>query len=185
MKIVQEMGIGNHVRQGDILIIKVGESDSKFNPIEIMKDGILARGEITGHDHRAVATLEEVFSPADLEFLRKQQELLERNPLEGKKVLDGFPTVFKDKETEPRKRTIDGVEVVRDIIAKIHSPAPFYVVHRDGRAGVVPLDSKALVAAKDRLHEPIQLPHGLFEVIQQNEQVYTGTGTIKERRVID
>lgn len=188
VKIVQIMRIGEHIRQGDLLIMKVGEADpdKNYKQNDVIPDGILALGEATGHAHGVATKLDQIFSPSDLEFLEKQQELLGDAvaSISAMKVLEGHPVVLKPK-TSFWKFFSKIQDDEKDIIARIHSPVPFWVVHYNKKtAGVIPLDSRKIIGT-DKLHRPIRLPAGFYEVIQQTEAVYTDKGAIQVRRVID
>lgn len=49
------MKIGEHVRQGDVLLIKVKDVPSEAKPVKVDARGVvLMEGELTGHHHRFV-----------------------------------------------------------------------------------------------------------------------------------
>jgi hypothetical protein len=158
MRTVGRIETGQHVEQGDLLIVKIGEHDALYKPAEIIKDGILALGEATGHAHRAVATLERMG-----ELLKEDQDFLEK----VQKGLDD-PIVFKDKDTVRRTVSVQGAEVVVDVVCKIHARTPFLVVHYSNATRALPPDDLKTLVQRN-LHELIQLPAGLYEVHGQTQ----------------
>ena len=160
-------GIGDIVRQGDVFLLKIGDADQPVpQDAEILEDGILARGEATGHTH-SVAVLESMLTEEDLLFLEEVQ----------KKIC--APIVFKDKTTGIARRSNGGgVPLEQHQIAKIHAPTPFIFSHMEAGVGIVPTEKEAQV--RD-LHSAFLMPAGRYLVIRQVEH----DEAEQMRRVVD
>ena len=153
MKVVQSMAVGDIVRQGDVFLQRIGEANEPINPVEIVEDGILARGEVTGHIHEV----------ADMTMLSEEDQKF----LEEISMRICRPLVFKDPETVTVRTTSNsGIPLVQYRIAKVHAPEPFILAHYDSATRIIPSDEEAL--ARD-LHHAVLLPAGLYMAIQQGE----------------
>jgi len=53
----------------------------------------------------------------------------------------------------------------------------------DHQRKIMPVDPEGVL--KEGFHQTIQLSPGLYQVIRQQEYVYTGTATIKETRIVE
>jgi len=156
MHYVTDMQPGQGIRQGDLLIERIGDVATPYTVGHTIQDGILALGEVTGHAHSAVAdpaTLR--FSFEDLAFLTDQQDRL------------SHPLVFTDDDCRRQERSTELGVLVQHVVAKIHAGEPFCIVHWDQRTMVVPATTEE--AQRHQLHDSWQLPAGLYRVIRQVE----------------
>jgi len=95
--------------------------------------------------------LEQLLNGEDQYFLEKVQRGLDDT------------IVFLDKDTVRKTISIQGAEIIVDVLCKIHSRTPFLVAHYNNVTRVLPPDDLKTLIEQD-LHESHQLPAGLYEV---------------------
>lgn len=97
--------MNTHYRQGDVLLVKVGELPGEAVPEELIEDRIvLAYGEVTGHAHALSTSFAVAYAhDADRYVVAKEGATLvheEHNPI----VLEpGVYRVVRQREYSPRE----------------------------------------------------------------------------------